>query len=211
MIDNRLSKIQKSQSCHRARRRLLPTGREPARQAILTSLPCLLHPEIPIVPVAAPEDNVVAQMQQTALTEVHHVSQRKYNIDSRSPWWKRFFFRFVYLPFNRFAFTRLGIPAVDEVEIDGKKLTFCWYEDEGVFEDADAAEAACLGEFWRVKRMDFNRVYPPETAQRNGHRYPRANKPDRYLKPTFDLSVTNRREQEAIRSEIARLHKILDQ
>lgn len=167
--------------------------------------------EIPTRQVVAPEAKVVAQMQRSILTEVHHVSQRKYNIDARCPWWKRLFFRWIYLRFNRFAFTHLGIPALDEVQIDGKKLTFCWYEDEGVFEDADQAEAACLGEFWRVKRMDFNRVYPPETAQHNGHRYPRAGKPDRYLKPTFDLSIVNRREQEAIKSEIARLHEILDQ
>ena len=154
---------------------------------------------------------VAAEFTRSVLTEVHHVSQRKYNIDSRSPWWTRLFFRWIYLPFNRFAFTKLGIPALDEVEINGKKLTFCWYEDEGVFEDADQADAACLGEFWRVKRMDFNRVYPPETAQRNGHRYPRAKKPDRHLKPTFELALIPRKEQEAIRSEIARLSEILDQ
>lgn len=151
-----------------------------------------------------------AELQHAALTEVHHVSQRKYNIDAHSSWWKRVFFRWIYLPFNRFAFTHIGIPALDEVEINGKTLTFCWYEDEGVFEDEHAAEAACLDEFWRVKRMDFNRVYPPETAQRNGHRYPRAKKPDRYLQPTYELAIVSRKEQEAIRSELARLNEILD-
>lgn len=153
---------------------------------------------------------VAAELPRPALTEVHHVSQRKYNIDSRSPWWKRAFFRFVYLPFNRFAFKYMHIPALDEVEISGRTMTFCWYEDEGVFEDGDAADAACLGEFWRVKRMAFNRVYPPETAQRNGHRYPRAKKPNRYLVPTYELAIVPRQEQEAIKAELKRLNEILD-
>jgi hypothetical protein len=152
-----------------------------------------------------------AKLQRPALTTVHHVSQRKYNIDSRSPWWKRAFFRWIYLPFNRFAFIHLNIPALDEVEINGKKLTFCWYEDEGIFEDEHAADAACLGEFWRVKPMDLNSVYPPSTAQRNGHRYPRAKKPDRYLKPTWDLMTVSRKEQEAIQAEVRRLSRLYDQ
>lgn len=145
---------------------------------------------------------------------IYHVSQRKYNIDKRCPWWQKWFFRYVYLPFNRFAFRYMQIPAMDEVEIHGKKMTFCWYEDEGVFDDEHAAENACLGEFWRVKPLFKNRVYPTETAQHIGHRYPRAKKPDRYLKPTFALITKDRkqdqREQKTLSESLAQLNQVLD-
>lgn len=145
---------------------------------------------------------------------MYHVSQRKYRIDKHCPWWQRAFFRWIYLPFNRFAFKYAHIPALDEVEIDGRKLTFCWYEDEGIFDDNDRAEAACLGEFWRVKPMVKNRVYPPETAQRNGHRYPRAGKPDRYGKPQFALIIKDRKEDERKEKTLAEalgyLNQVLD-
>lgn len=144
------------------------------------------------------------------LEHVYHVSQRKYNIDSRSPWWQRWFFRLIYLPFVRFSFKYVHIPAMDEVEINGKKITFCWYEDEGVFRDKDCAVNACLGEFWRVKPLPVDRVFPVETAQYNGHWYPRAGKPDRYVRPTFELVTTPRKQQEQILNEIARLRKMFE-
>jgi hypothetical protein len=145
---------------------------------------------------------------------VYHVGQRKYNIDARCPWWQQWFFRHIYLPFNRFAFKYVHIPAMDEVEINGKRLTFCWYEDEGVFDDEHQADNACQGEFWRVKPILKNRVYPARTAQRTGHRYPRAGKPDRYTKRTFALIVKDRKQDEQERSTLAetlsQLNQVLD-
>lgn len=145
---------------------------------------------------------------------VYHVGHRKYNIDKRCPWWQRAFFRWLYLPFVRFSYRYVHIPAMDEVEINGKKLTFCWYEDGGVFDDEDQAKLACRNQFSRVKPIIKNRVYPWETAQANGHFYPLADKPDRYLKPTFELVVQNRKEVEKkdqkLAAALAKLNQVLD-
>lgn len=35
--------------------------------------------------------------------------QWKYDVDAHSPWWKKLFFRHVYLPFVRFAWDKMGI------------------------------------------------------------------------------------------------------
>jgi hypothetical protein len=145
------------------------------------------------------EQNVIPERLTESSEVIYHVGQRKYNIDARCPWWQRWFFRCAYLPFNRFAFKCFQIPAMDEVEINGKRLTFCWYEDQGVFDDEHQAENACQGEFWRVKPLLKNRIYPAGTAQHISHRYPR----DRYAKRTFALIVKDRKEDEKERSTLA--------
>lgn len=150
-----------------------------------------------------------------AIEYVYHVGHRKYNIDEGCAWWRRAFFWYIYLPFVRFSFRHVHIPAMDEVEVSGKKLTFCWYEDGGVFEDEGRANAACRNRFSRVKPLMKNRVYPWETAQQeNSHTYPLADKPDRYLQPTFSLITKDRKQDERQSKElshyIARLNQVLD-
>lgn len=145
---------------------------------------------------------------------VYCVTQRKYSIDQHSPWWQRWFFRWVYLPFVRFAFKRMSIPAVDAIEIEGKVERLCWNEIQGIFTDKDKADLSCMGQFWCVRPIPLDLPLPDDTAQYGGHYYPRADRPDRFGKPSFRLVTKDRvkeqRDQEIIGKYIARLNQALD-
>lgn len=67
---------------------------------------------------------------------VYEAFQRKYDIDKHSPRWKRFFFRYVYLPFNRFCFFRLRLIPPDHLS-NGE---LGWLERQGVFSERWRAE-----------------------------------------------------------------------
>lgn len=143
---------------------------------------------------------------------VFTVGQRKYNIDARCPWWERAFFRCVYLPFNRFAFHWFHIPAMDEVTVTEKKTTFCWYEDKGAFSTRERADAASKNEFDRIKPLYMD-VEEPDESVMNGYIQPRAKKPYRYAKPSFELVATPRKQLERgtakLKHEVAKLNRVL--
>lgn len=77
---------------------------------------------------------------------VFEAFQRKYNLDAGSPLWKRWFFRWVYLPFNRFCFFKLRLIPPDHVvcgrcgDDKGKNGTLGWLERQGVFTQKWRAE-----------------------------------------------------------------------
>jgi hypothetical protein len=127
---------------------------------------------------------------------VHCVTQRKYGVDDHSPWWQRWFFRWAYLPFVRFAFKRMSIPAVDGVEIEGTTERFFWNEIQGIHTDKDRADLSCMGEFWCVRPIPLNLPLPDDTAQYGGHYYPRAKRPARFGKPSFRLITKDRKKEE---------------
>lgn len=144
---------------------------------------------------------------------VFAVSQRKYNIDTGSHWWQRLFFRCIYLPFNRFAFNWMHIPAMGEVSVTEKKTVFSWYEAQGIFTSKEQAKAACHGEFFDIRQFPLNGVLPDESVH-GGHDYPKAGSPDRYAKPSFELVATPRkqieREGAKLKAQLAKLHQVLD-
>lgn len=142
--------------------------------------------------------------------EVWPVRARKYGVDDRSPWWQRYYFRFVYLPFLRFSFQRFRIPAAKEVTVDGKSITFSWWEDQGIFETREQAEAACLGPMWSYKKLPLNRLLAKESGKyANGDVYPRADKPERFVRPSFEI-MTPRSLNDEINKGIKKLSRILD-
>ena len=142
--------------------------------------------------------------------EVWPVKARKYGVDERSPWWQRYYFKLIYLPFLRFSFKYVKIPAMKEVTIDGKKVTFSWWEDQGVFESKEQAEAACLGPRWSYKKLPFNRLLAKESAKYDGGDiYPRADKPDRFVRPSFEV-MTPRTLSDEINKSVKKLSRILD-
>lgn len=150
----------------------------------------------------------------TEIKKVYHVTQRKYGIDDSSPWWQRWFFRGLYLPFVRFSFKRVGIPAMDEVEITGETVRFNWYELQGIYSDKDRADQSCRGEFWCVRPAPLDLPMPDETAQFDGHYYPKAGQPDRYGKPSFRLIAKDRvkdeRQQNQLAAALTKLNQVLD-
>lgn len=148
--------------------------------------------------------------EQRIEREVWPVRARKYGVDDRSPWWQRWYFKWTYIPFLRFSFKVMKIPAMKEITIDGKTITFSWWEDQGVFETREQAEAACLGPMWSYKKLPLNRLLAKESSHYNGGDiYPRADKPLRYVEPSFEV-MSPRGLGPQIRKELKKLHRILD-
>lgn len=148
--------------------------------------------------------------EQRVEREVWPVKARKYGVDAGSPWWQRWYFRFVYLPFLRFSFKRFKIPAAKEVTIEGKRVTFSWFEDQGIFETKEQAEAACLGPMWSYKKLPLNRLLAKESSKYDGGDvYPRADKPERFVKPYFEV-MQPRGISEEIHQGVKRISRILD-
>lgn len=142
--------------------------------------------------------------------EVWPVRARKYGIDDRSPWYRKWYFKLIYLPFLRFSFKYMKIPATKEVTVEGKKVTFSWWEDQGIFETREQAEAACLGPMWSYKKLPLNRLLAKESAKYDGGDvYPRADKPERFVRPSFEI-MTPRSLPDQINQSVKKLSRILD-
>jgi hypothetical protein len=104
----------------------------------------------------------------------------------------------------------MKIPAAKEVTINGKTITFSWWEDQGIFETKEQAEAACLGPMWSYKKLPFNRLLAKESSQYNGGDiYPRADKPERYVRPSFEV-MTPRTLNDQINKGVKTISRILD-
>jgi hypothetical protein len=118
------------------------------------------------------------------------------------------------MPFVRFAFKRMSIPAVDAVEIEGKVERLCWNEIQGIYTDKDRADLSCMGRFWCVRPIPLDLPLPDDTAQYGGHYYPRADKPERFGKPSFRLIAKDRvkdeREQRTLAETLTYLNQVLD-
>lgn len=136
--------------------------------------------------------------------ELFHVGVRKYGLDKSSPWWRKLFFRLVFLPFNRFAFKRVKIPAMDKLELNG---SFSWFEHIGVFSSRELAKGACKGEFWQVTPLLLDASLPEESCQRGCHSFPKSNKPHRYSEPAFPLTVTPQRNLVELAREVKNLER----
>lgn len=146
-------------------------------------------------------------MQELAVEQTEHVqvvTQRKYGLDETSPWWRKAFFRAVYLPFVRFSFKWIGIPAIDTKDASGE---FCWHEIEGLFTDEEAAKLVCKGEFWKVTPLPLDAELPGESFQYGGRLYPQASQPRRYARQTFNLTALS--DVATLRREIRETAKVL--
>lgn len=77
---------------------------------------------------------------------VFEAFQRKYNLDAGAPPWKRLFFDWIYLPFNRFCFFKLNLIPPDHLECGhcgrakGKDGRLGWVEQQGAFSQQWRAE-----------------------------------------------------------------------
>lgn len=102
--------------------------------------------------------------QGSAPKKVYLASQRKYDIDPGSPWWKRLLFWRVFMPFNRFFFRptfKFQVP--DHRDQNGEPN---WLEHEGVFLDEWQAELeAAKYPFGVVIELRFNESLPAESFQ----------------------------------------------
>lgn len=150
--------------------------------------------------------------------DVWKVCQWKHDVDVSEPWWRRAYFRFIFIPFLNFSF-KLGIPAVKEVVTESDeqghiRQRFQWYEDQGIFESAEAAEAGCLGERWGYCKLPFGRLMPPDSAQYSGTIFPRKKNSKKWARPQLSLIIKDRHQDEQEHNELAaclrELNHVLD-
>ena len=124
--------------------------RHPQSRSLSTAKP-IRHPQTLASGVVPAK---VDQVEAARLKNVYKVFQRKYDIDRDSPWWKRLFFWFVYMPFARFAFFKLKIVPMDHVNEHGQ---LGWTEDQGTWsEEWRALQDAERYPFGGVERLAFN-------------------------------------------------------
>ena len=155
--------------------------------------------------MATARQQLAVASQREEAVDVFHVAVRKYGIDADSPWWRKAFFRGVYLPFVRFAFNRFGIPAPAAILADGR---FEWLEGIGVASDEASARAMCKGEFYRVARLPFNCALGEKSVQYKGHVYPKSVVPDRYRRRTFPPAQTPVVDTKTVSRWIAQVDRI---
>lgn len=154
--------------------------------------------------------------------DVWKVAQWKWGIDKGSPHWKQLFFNWIFLPFLDFAF-KLGIPSPKEVVVEtdenGRvRRIYRWFEDEGIFDDPDQADAGCLDEHWGYTNLPFGRLMPSESATYGRTIFPRKQDPKKALqwaKPKSTFVIKSRKQEEqqqrTLTDYIAQLNRILDQ
>lgn len=146
------------------------------------------------------------------------VSVWKDDIDPASSWWKKLYFRHVYLPFLDFSF-RLGIPKAKEVVVESDehgnvRRTFQWFEDIGTFDTEEQADAACLTDRYGYMEIPHGQSAPFESVQFKGTVFPRKKKPKKWAKPVLGLVAKERKQEEhdqdAISKCLKRLHQALE-
>ena len=88
--------------------------------------------------------------------------QWKYNVDEKSPWWKRIYFRFIWLPFARFSYFKMKIIPFERLEPDG---SLSWKEQQGVFvREVDAHREASKYRYGGYSEVRFNAPEPARTV-----------------------------------------------
>lgn len=154
----------------------------------------------------------------TETKEVWKVSQWKWNIDKGSPRWKHLFFNWIYLPFQNFSF-KLGIPAPKEVLVESDQCgnvrrLFRWFEDEGIFEHEDQADAGCLDEHWGYCPLPYGRLMVPGSGQYSGTVFPRKKHPRKWSKRVFPFIIKDRKQDEqkdqTLAETLERLNQVLE-
>lgn len=150
---------------------------------------------------------------------VYKVIQWKWEPDKSAPWWQRKFFHWVYLPFQNFSLNWFKVPPMKEVVIEADEQgrvrhTFSWFEDEGIYDDQDRADRACLTEHYGYRKTLKNRLHPSESTQTFGTVFPRKKDRHKWGKPTLSLIAKDRqkeeREQKLLAQYIQEISKALD-
>lgn len=143
--------------------------------------------------------------------DVWKVAQWKWGIDKGSPRWKQLFFNYIFLPFQSFSF-KLGIPSPKEVivEFDERerviRRTFRWWEDEGIFDDPDQADAGCLEEHWGYTNLPHGRLMPSGSGTYGATIFPRKQSPKKshqWAKPKSTFVIKDRKKDEREQETLA--------
>lgn len=160
------------------------------------------------------------------MDRVWMVAQWKYGLDSTTPWYRQFFFKYVFRPFIHFSWNVMKIPCPKGVEIKGSsreggsdqgtpsgyKATIFWFENGGFFSTEDQAEIACTGYYDGYKDVPLDRAFPPESAQYSSLVFPRQKSPRQHRRrPNFSIVATPREEITNLEKKIMELEKQVNQ
>lgn len=150
-----------------------------------------------------------------SMDRVWMVAHWKWDLDPATPWYRRFFFKYIFRPFVHFSWNVMKIPCPKGVEVTGNQQRFLWFENAGFFSSEDQAEIACLSEWYGYKDVPLDRGFPPESAQYSSLVFPRQKNPRQHRKtPTFSFILKDRAEdqrcQQTLKEYIAELHQVLD-
>ncbi len=104
----------------------------------------------------------------------------------REHWW----LNHVLLPLLRFSrkYFRIPAPARMTVHPDGR-VTFDFFEDEGIYTDEAVAVSLCENEYWMVKRTRLNERKPPCSCDLNESEYPLSDQPRRFVDAPLAVQV----------------------
>lgn len=154
--------------------------------------------------------------------DVWKVAQWKWGIDKGSPRWKQLFFRYIFLNFLTFSY-KIGIPTPKEVvvEFDERerviRRTFRWWEDEGIFDNPDQADAGCLDEHWGYTNLPHGRLMPSGSGVYGQTIFPRkrdSKKSHQWAKPQSTFVIKDRKQEERqskqLNEYLAELNRVLD-
>ena len=103
---------------------------------------------------------VESQTDQERPLNIYRVFQWKYRIDPSEPWWRRWYFHLIWLPFARFSYLRVRMVPFERLEPDG---SVSWKEDQGYFtEEWQAAQVAARYDYGGYNEVCVN---APENAE----------------------------------------------
>lgn len=152
--------------------------------------------------------------------DVYLLIQWKDRPDKTAPWWVHWFYDHIHVPYLRFVHKHFGIPRAKQATVtsdqQGRTITtYSWFENGGVFDDPDKADAACVDEFDGYRPVPYNRPAGKQSADYGAPIFPRSNKPQRWAKPTLSLIMKDRKqdeqEQRTWKECLRRLNQVLDQ
>ena len=145
------------------------------------------------------------------MDRVWMVAHWKWELDPRTPWYRCWFFKYVFRPFIHFSWKVMKIPCPKGVEIEGGKVKIGWFENSGFYSSEDQADIACTNEWIGYKDVPLDRRFPLESAQYSSLVFPRQKNPRQHRKaPTFNLIITPRERLIQLEQQIAQLRQVLD-
>lgn len=134
-------------------------------------------------------------------SRIYRAFQWKYNIDKSCPWWRKLYFHFIWLPFARFSYLRVGIVPFDRLEPDG---SLSWKEDQGYFtSEWQAAQEAAKYPFGGYNEVAMNAAENAESCK------PRVQFPNSAAKRAY--LKRGRRQVELDVGPLERLQQVLNE
>lgn len=149
------------------------------------------------------------------LDRVWMVAHWKWDLDPSTPWFRKFFFKYIFRRFIHFSWNVMKVPCPKGIEVNGKTQTIFWFENGGFFSSEAQANLACVDKWHGYKDVPMDRCFPPQSAQYSSLVFPRQKNPRQHRKaPSFNLVLKDRvqeeRESKTLADALSYLNQVLD-